>query len=174
LEQVDLRQWRRMIGYVPQESILLHETVLWNVTLGDPEVNEADVEAALRAAGAWEFVVELPQQIHSSVAERGTALSGGQRQRIAIARALARRPKLLILDEVTSSLDPQTEAAICRTLQGLRGGLTMLAISHQPAVVEAADRIYRIQSGEVILARDSSDLDLVSGQLQDEPKFDWR
>jgi ATP-binding cassette, subfamily C, bacterial len=174
LEQVDLRQWRRMIGYVPQESFLLHETVLWNVTLGDPEVNEADVEVALRAAGAWEFVAELPQQIHSSVAERGMALSGGQRQRIAIARALARRPKLLILDEVTSSLDPQTEAAICRTLQGLRGGLTILAISHQPAVVEAADRIYRIQSGEVILVRDGRDLDLVSGQLQDEPKFAWR
>ena len=174
LEQVDLRQWRRMIGYVPQESFLLHETVLWNVTLGDPEVNEADAEAALRAAGAWEFVAELPQQIHSSVAERGMALSGGQRQRIAIARALARRPKLLILDEVTSSLDPQTEAAICRTLQGLRGGLTILAISHQPAVVEAADRIYRIQSGEVILVRDGRDLDLVSDQLQDEPKFAWR
>jgi ATP-binding cassette subfamily C protein len=171
LEQVDLRQWRRMIGYVPQESFLLHDTVLWNVTLGDPEVNEADVEAALRAAGAWEFVAELPQQIHSSVAERGTALSGGQRQRIAIARALARRPKLLILDEVTSSLDPQTEAAICQTLQGLRGGLTILAISHQPAVVEAADRIYRIQSGEAILVRDGRDLDLLSGQLQDEPKF---
>jgi ATP-binding cassette subfamily C protein len=174
LEQVDLRQWRRMIGYVPQESFLLHETVLWNVTLGDPEVNEADVEAALRAAGAWEFVAELPQQIHSSVAERGTALSGGQRQRIAIARALARRPKLLILDEVTSSLDPQTEAAICQTLQGLRGGPTILAISHQPAVVEAADRIYRIQSGEVILVRDGRDLDLLSGQLQDEPKVAWR
>ena len=174
LEQVDLRQWRRMIGYVPQESFLLHETVLWNVTLGDPEVNEADVEAALRAAGAWEFVAELPQQIHSSVAERGTALSGGQRQRIAIARALARRPKLLILDEVTSSLDPQTEAAICRTLQGLRGGLTILAISHQPAVVEAADRIYQIQNGEVILVREGRELDLVSGQLPDEPKFAWR
>ena len=174
LEQVDLRQWRRMIGYVPQESFLLHETVLWNVTLGDPEVNETDAEAALRAAGAWEFVAELPQQIHSSVAERGMALSGGQRQRIAIARALARHPKLLILDEVTSSLDPQTEAAICQTLQGLRGRLTILAISHQPAVVEAADRIYRIQNGEVTLVRDGRDPDLASGGLQEEPKFAWR
>jgi ATP-binding cassette subfamily C protein len=166
LEQVDLRQWRRMIGYVPQESFLLHETILWNVTLGDPEVNEADTEAALRAAGAWEFVAELPQQIHSSVAERGMALSGGQRQRIAIARALARRPKLLILDEVTSSLDPETEAALCQTLQGLRGQLTILAISHQPAVVEVADRIYRIQNGEVILVRGGRELNLVPGQLQ--------
>lgn len=174
LEQVDLRQWRSMIGYVPQESFLLHETVLWNVTLGDPEVSEADAEAALRAAGAWEFVAQLPQQIHSSVAERGMALSGGQRQRIAIARALARRPKLLILDEVTSSLDPQTEAAICQTLQGLRGQLTILAISHQPAVVEAADRIYRIQNSEVILVRDGRDLDLVSGPSEYEPKFAWR
>jgi ATP-binding cassette subfamily C protein len=174
LEQVDLTQWRRMIGYVPQESFLLHETVLWNVTLGDPEVSEADAEAALRAAGAWEFVGELPQQIHSSVAERGMALSGGQRQRIAIARALARRPKLLILDEVTSSLDPQTEAAICQTLQGLRGQLTILAISHQPAVVEAADRIYRVQNSEVVLVRDRHDLDLVSGQLEYEPKVAWR
>ncbi|HEX7231328.1 MAG TPA: ABC transporter ATP-binding protein [Candidatus Binatia bacterium] len=174
LDQVDLRQWRRMIGYVPQESLLLHETVLWNVTLGDPEVSEADAADALRAAGAWEFVAELPQQIHSSVAERGSGLSGGQRQRIAIARALARRPKLLILDEVTSSLDPQTEAAICRTLQGLRGGLTILAISHQPAVVEAADRIYRITNGEVFLVRDGRDLDLVSGQLHDEAKVAWR
>jgi ATP-binding cassette, subfamily C, bacterial len=168
LENVDLTQWRRIIGYVPQESLLLHDTVLWNVTLGDPEVNEADVEAALRAAGAWEFVAELPQQIHSSVAERGTALSGGQRQRIAIARALARHPKLLILDEVTSSLDPQTEAAICRTLQALRGRLTILAISHQPAVVEATDRIYRIQNGAAILVRDGRDLDLLSAELQDE------
>jgi ATP-binding cassette subfamily C protein len=174
LDQVDLRQWRRMIGYVPQESFLLHETVLWNVTLGDPEVTAADAEAALRAAGAWEFVAELPQQMHSSVAERGMALSGGQRQRIAIARALARRPKLLILDEVTSSLDPQTEAAICQTLQGLRGQLTILAISHQPAVVEAADRIYRIQNGEPIVVRNSRDLDLLSRQSETERKFALR
>ena len=157
LDQVDLCEWRRTIGYVPQEPILLHDTVLWNVTFGDPELSEADAEAALRVAGAWEFVTELPQGMHSSVGERGTALSGGQRQRIAIARALAHRPKLLILDEVTSALDPENEDAIRRTLQGFRGRLTILAISHQPAVVEAADRIYRIQNGEVSLVSDGRD-----------------
>jgi ATP-binding cassette subfamily C protein len=157
LDQVNLWEWRRTIGYVPQEPFLLHDTALWNVTFGDPELSEADAEAALRAAGAWEFVTELPQGMHSSVGERGTALSGGQRQRIAIARALAHRPKLLILDEVTSALDPENEAAIRRTLQGFRGRLTILAISHQPAVVEAADRIYRIQNGEVSLVSDGRD-----------------
>ncbi len=154
LEKIDLKRWRRMIGYVPQETFLLHDTVLHNVTLGDPELKEADAEYALRAAGAWEFVVSLPQGMHSSVGERGAALSGGQRQRIAIARALAHHPKLLILDEVTSALDRESEAAICRTLQQLRGDLTILAISHQPALLDAADRVYRLQDGAATLVSD--------------------
>lgn len=155
LSQVDLQQWRRMIGYVPQETFLLHDSVLNNITLGDPELSIADAESALRAAGAWEFIAALPQGIHTSVGERGTGLSGGQRQRIAIARALVHHPTLLILDEVTSALDPESEAAICRTLQQLREVLTILAISHQPALVEAADRVYRLHNGATNLLADS-------------------
>ncbi len=166
LDTVNLRQWRRMIGYVPQETFLFHDTVLRNVTLGDPELSEADAEAALRAAGAWDFVMARPSGIHSSVGERGSTLSGGQRQRIAIARALAHRPKLLILDEVTSALDPETEAEICRTLRGLLDRLTILAISHQPAVVESADRVYRIRHGEVSLVTSDHDSGLVPITLQ--------
>jgi ATP-binding cassette subfamily C protein len=171
LEQVDLRKWRRMIGYVPQETFLLHDSVFLNVTLGDANLTEADAEEALRAAGAWDFVRVLPMRVRSSVGERGAALSGGQRQRIAIARALAHRPKLLILDEITSALDPDSEAAICRTLQGLRGQLTILAISHQPAIVQAADSVYRLERGHVSLSSNGKESALVFGEPQSLPKI---
>jgi ATP-binding cassette subfamily C protein len=145
LTEIDLRRWRRMIGYVPQETVLLHDSVLNNVTLGDPKLTQQDAEWALRAAGAWDFVSARPEGLQTSVGERGTELSGGQRQRIMIARALVHRPKLLILDEATSALDPTSEAAVCNSLAALRGELTVLAISHQPAIVDTADQIYRLQ-----------------------------
>ena len=151
LAELDLRQWRRVIGYVPQENLLLHDSIYSNVTLGDPALGEADAEYALRAAGAWGFVQEMPQGMNSLVGERGAKLSGGQRQRIMIARALAHRPKLLILDEATSALDPRSEKAICETLAQLRGDLTVLAISHQSAIVEVSDQVYRLQDGAAVL-----------------------
>ena len=154
LAQVDLRSWRKMIGYVPQESILLHDTILNNIILGDPDLNEDDAVNALRAAGAWEFVKGMPEGMHSSVGERGGALSGGQRQRIAIARALVHRPRLLILDEATTGLDPESENAICNTLRQLRGELTLMAISHQPALVKIADKVYRVQDGTILARQD--------------------
>jgi len=150
LTDIDLRTWRRMIGYVPQETLLLHDTVLINVTLGDQTLSEDDAVRALRAANAWDFVENLPQGIHSSVGERGGNLSGGQRQRIAIARALVHNPKLLILDEATSGLDPKSEAAICDTLGQLCRELTILAISHQTALVDLADKTYRIEYGKIL------------------------
>jgi ATP-binding cassette subfamily C protein len=159
LSTVDIRSWRRMIGYIPQETMLLHDTVMRNVTLGAPELSEQDVENALRAAGIWNFVAALPQGVHNSVGERGGKLSGGQRQRIAIARALVHKPAMLILDEATSGLDPENEASICDTLRELRGKLTILAISHQPALVTAADRSYRVQDGTALLLEKPQDID---------------
>ena len=149
LTRIDLKQWRRKLGYVPQEQLLLHDSILTNVTLGDPQLTEADAEHALKEANAWEFVSALPDGMHSSVGERGTKLSGGQRQRIMIARALAHRPSVLILDEPTSALDPASEALISETLRRLRNDYTILAISHQPALAESADVVYRLQNGEL-------------------------
>ena len=151
LAEVSLKAWRHMIGYVPQETLLLHDSVLHNVTLDDPELSEEDAVEALQGAGAWEFVAAMAQGIHSTVGERGAKLSGGQRQRIMIARALVHKPKLLILDEATSALDPENEAAIGRTMEALRGSLTILAISHQTALINSADRVYRLQDGSAVL-----------------------
>lgn len=156
LKDIDWRAWRRLIGYVPQDTVLLHDTIAHNVTLGDPGLTDADIEEALRAAGIWELVADLPEGLKSIVGERGGKLSGGQRQRIAIARALAHKPRLLILDEATNALDAETEAAICRTLEALRGELTIIAISHQSPLVDVADRVYRIGDGAAALVADRS------------------
>ena len=149
LTSIDLKAWRNAIGYVPQEMLLLHESIAANVTLGDTALTEADLQAALRAAEAWEFVQSLPDGIGTRVGERGARLSGGQRQRIAIARALVHSPQLLILDEATTALDPDSEAAICQTVQRLRGIMTILAISHQPALLDIADHVYRLEAGQL-------------------------
>ncbi len=152
LGEIDIKQWRRMIGYVPQDTILLHDSIVHNVTLGDPSLTAADVERALRAAGAWDFVGQLAQGLNTIVGERGGKLSGGQRQRIVIARALINKPRLLILDEATSALDRDTEEEVRQTLKALKGQLTILAISHNRAMVEAADRVYQMTDGKAVLA----------------------
>lgn len=154
LADCSLSKWRHMIGYVPQEILLLHDSVLNNVTLGDPALSEADTEWALRAAGAWDFVASMPEGLHTVVGERGGKVSGGQRQRLCIARALVRRPKLLILDEATSALDPSSEAALCETLSGLRGSITVLAVSHQSGLADIADRVIHIEHGKLTGSED--------------------
>ncbi|MBK7520865.1 MAG: ABC transporter ATP-binding protein [Gammaproteobacteria bacterium] len=147
LEQLDIGAWRRSIGYVAQETVLLHDTILNNITLGDPQFDAGDVEYALQIAGAGEFVAAFPEGVHHVVGERGGMLSGGQRQRLMIARAMLHRPRLLILDEATSALDQEGEAAICDTLRGLRGQLTIIAVSHRDALAGIADHVYHVDQG---------------------------
>ncbi|MEQ1721298.1 MAG: ABC transporter ATP-binding protein [Nitrosomonas sp.] len=147
IHDINLRQWRHMIGYVSQDTILLHDTVMNNILVGESTLTAIDAERALRQAGAWDFVNSLPEGLHTIVGERGGLLSGGQRQRIAIARALAHSPSFLILDEPTSALDPESEKTICETLQKLAENLTIIAVSHQPAVINAADRVFILSNG---------------------------
>lgn len=147
IEKLDIRQWRKMIGYVPQDTVLLHDTVLKNVTIGDANIREEDAIWALQKAGAWDFVQDLPEGLHTVVGESGSRFSGGQRQRIVIARALAHRPKFLILDEATSALDPATEKEVSETLRALGDDFTILAISHRPTLMQLADNVYQIENG---------------------------
>lgn len=147
MRDIDSKAWRNMIGYVPQETFLFHNTILANVTLGDSGISPDRIENALRRAEVWDFVAALPEGVDSVVGERGARLSGGQRQRISIARALVRNPALLILDEATTALDPETEAGIVTTLRRLTGKVTVLSISHQPAMKQAADIVYHLKNG---------------------------
>ena len=149
LKDIDLGRWRKMIGYVPQETTLLHSTIRQNITLDDPTITDDDVFEALRLSGAERFVNRLPDGLETVAGEMGTRFSGGERQRIALARALVLKPKLLLLDEVTSALDPDTELEICGNILDLRGALTILAVTHREAWTSIASHIYRVENGSV-------------------------
>jgi ATP-binding cassette subfamily C protein len=135
---------------VPQETVLFHDTIRANLTLGDDSIDEAALEASLRTAEAWDFVAALPEGLETVVGERGARLSGGQRQRIALARALLGSPRLLILDEVTSALDPRTAREITRNIRRLADRTTVLAVTHRPELLEVADRIWHVEGGSIV------------------------
>ncbi|MEO6185352.1 MAG: ATP-binding cassette domain-containing protein, partial [Steroidobacteraceae bacterium] len=148
LPEIDLRSWRRQIGYVPQESVMVDESVAHNLTLGE-EIPEEQIRAALRAADALQFVDAMPQGLGTHVGQGGSRLSGGQRQRLAIARALIHEPRLLILDEATSNLDPEAQDAIVETVAHLKTRMAVLAVAHQEKLVRVADQVLRIADGRI-------------------------
>lgn len=150
LDEIDLARWRRMIGYVPQELVLFHDTIAANIQLADPSVSDDDVVEALKTAGAWEFIGDLPEGLATVVGDAGARLSGGQRQRIALARAIVTRPRLLVLDEVTSALDPETEQLMCANVKRLAKDAAILAITHRPAFLDVADVIYKVDEGQAL------------------------
>jgi ATP-binding cassette subfamily B protein len=146
---LDLQDLRRAIGYVSQDSFLTDGTVAENIAYGLSDASEADVVRAAQAAEAHEFIRALPQGYRTPVGERGMKLSGGQRQRLALARAILKNPPILILDEATSAVDNETEAAIQRSLDKLVQGRTSILIAHRLSTVRQAHRIHVMEAGRI-------------------------
>jgi ATP-binding cassette subfamily B protein len=155
VDGIDIRSYaiadfRRNIGLVLQEPFLFFGTISDNIAYGKPDASRADIIAAARAAHAHEFILRLPQGYDSMVGERGQGLSGGERQRISIARALLINPRILILDEATSSVDSETEKEIQKALDNLVHGRTTIAIAHRLSTLHKADRLVVLDRGEVV------------------------
>ena len=144
LSRFSLAAWRDSIGYVPQDITLFHDTIFSNLTLGDASITVEQAQEALRLAGAISFVNEMEEGIDTMAGERGARLSGGQRQRISLARALLRKPKLLILDEATSALDRATEQSLLTTVKALSAHTTVVMVTHSHAARAFADVFYEI------------------------------
>lgn len=150
LREFDLRALRRCIGLVSQDVFLFHGTVRDNIAYGRPNAQEAEIIAAARVAEAEEFILKLPQGYDTVVGERGQKLSGGQRQRLSIARAVLKDPPILVLDEATSAVDNETEAAIQRSLGKLAQGRTVLMIAHRLSTIVHADQIVVMEGGRIV------------------------
>lgn len=150
IRELRLRDLRRAIGWVSQDVFLFHGTVLENITYGTSEITLEQAIAAAQIAEAHEFIQQLPQGYDTIVGERGQKLSGGQRQRLAIARAILKDPPILILDEATSAVDNETEAAIQRSLEKITRNRTTIAIAHRLSTIRNADRIYVMEHGQIV------------------------
>lgn len=150
LPDLQIRDLRRAIGLVSQDVFLFHGTVLENITYGSPSATLPEAIAAAKIAEAEEFINQLPQGYDTIVGERGQKLSGGQRQRLAIARAILKNPPILILDEATSAVDNETEAAIQRSLEQITKNRTTIAIAHRLSTIRNADCIYVMEQGQLV------------------------
>jgi ATP-binding cassette subfamily B protein len=150
LRDVTLASLGRQFGIVPQETYLFHDTIRYNVTYGRQDATEEEMAAACRAAQIHDFIHSLPEGYDAVVGERGYRLSGGEKQRLAIARVLLKDPRILILDEATSSVDSAAEALIQRALQAVTRDRTTVAIAHRLSTILAADGLLVLEEGRLV------------------------
>jgi ABC-type bacteriocin/lantibiotic exporter with double-glycine peptidase domain len=153
LDKSNVSYWQNMIAYVPQNINLVNGSILSNITLGELEsdIDFSYVVHAAKISGIHDFItLDLPQGYKTNVGEKGIRLSGGQRQRIGLARALYRRPKLLVLDEATSALDTYTETKIIQQLNVLRDEMTMILIAHRISTIIDCDQIFLFEKGRIV------------------------
>ncbi len=155
LDGVDIRDYRLgalrgAIGYVPQEPVLFSDTIRNNIVFGREGVSDDDVRWAVEVSQLEKDIDGFPKGLETQIGTRGMSISGGQKQRLALARALAGRPRVLILDDCTSALDSQTEAALWRRLDEVLPGTTVVMITHRPDTLEGVDRIYVMEEGAIV------------------------
>jgi len=155
IDDVDIRELnmnflRSIIAYVPQEIMLFNDTIKNNILYGKPEATKKEIIDATKAANIYNFIESLPEKYDTLVGERGVKLSTGQKQRLAIARAIIRNPKILVLDEATSSLDVQSEKLIQEALERLVENKTTFIIAHRLSTVRKANKILVLEKGRII------------------------
>jgi ATP-binding cassette subfamily B protein len=162
IRELSLHDLRRQMVLVDQSPYLFNDTIAANISFAWPDADRSAIEAAARAAGLDELLRRLPEGFETQTGERGLALSAGERQRIALARALLRRPSVLILDEPTSALDAQTEKLVATSLRTALPDSTLIVITHRPALAEIADAIITIEEGKARIQVISSQSSFVS------------
>jgi ATP-binding cassette subfamily B protein len=167
VREVTQQSLRNAIGIVPQDTVLFNDTILYNLAYGRPEATRQEIEAAAGMAHIREFIESLPQQYDTVVGERGLKLSGGEKQRIAIARAILKRPCILLFDEATSSLDSSTEQAIQETLKEVAENHTTLVIAHRLSTVVDADRILVMEEGAIVEQGSHAELLALQGRYHE-------
>ena len=150
IEQLTLHSLRSAIGLVSQDVFLFEGSIRDNIAYGRPDANDAEVIKAAKTAEAWEFIERLPDGLDTPVGERGVRLSGGQRQRLSLARALLKDPAILVLDEATSAVDNETEAAIQRSLKHISHERTVIMIAHRLSTIVHADQILVLEQGRIV------------------------
>jgi ATP-binding cassette subfamily C protein len=150
LNHENILSWRNKIGYVAQDTFLFNDTIRNNLLFADPKADDEKIFEVLKLASADEFILKLPEGLDTLIGDRGVLFSGGERQRLALARALLRKPSLLILDEATSNLDSKNEKKIMNSIEKLHGDITILMIAHRLSTISNADIIYLIENGRLI------------------------
>lgn len=150
LKEINPCSWRKLVGYVSQDTFLFNSTVRENILIGNPDASQAEVDAAARQAHAESFIRQMPKGYETLLGERGMRISGGERQRIAIARVIVRNPQLLIFDEATNALDPETETLIQQSIDEFAGKRTVIIIAHRLATVKKADQIIVLDKGRIV------------------------
>lgn len=149
LQEFDLRTFRQRVGYVPQETVLFNQSIRENLLWANPTASDEEIRSACGLANATEFIEKLPQQYDTVVGDRGVRLSGGQAQRVSLARAILRKPDLLILDEATSALDTHSERLIQQSVDSISRDTTVIAIAHRLSTIVNADNIFLLKNGRV-------------------------